>query len=129
MVPEIWKSYRRLPLWVQIWVALVLVPTNSVSLAYLAEPTGPWVAVMAVGAMLLNGVIMLIERGFSKLMALPHVAIWTPLVLFVLWISANGGIAPGYRRYLMILLVVDLISLALDYADTWKWLRGDRRVA
>ncbi|MDT8328220.1 MAG: hypothetical protein RQ750_12685, partial [Roseovarius sp.] len=82
-----------------------------------------------VGAMLLNGVLMLFERGFSKIMALPHVLIWTPLVVLILWLLARDDLAPGYARYLMVLLVVDLFSLVLDYADTVKWLRGERQIA
>ena len=129
MILDIWQSYRRLPLWVQLWVALILVPVNAASLVFWGAPMGAWLAVMAIGAMLLNGVIMLFERGFSKMMALPHVLIWTPLVLLTLWLLAKGDLAAGYARYLMFLLAVDLFSLALDYADTVKWLKGERRIA
>ena len=129
MILDIWQSYRRLPLWVQLWVALILVPVNAASLVFWGAPMGAWLAVMAIGAMLLNGVIMLFERGFSKMMALPHVLIWTPLVLLILWLLAKGDLAAGYARYLMFLLAVDLFSLALDYADTVKWLKGERRIA
>ena len=128
MITEIWRSFRRLPLWVQVWVAAILVPVNSASLLWWGAPLGPWVAGMAVGAMLLNGVLMLIERGFSRAMALPHVLIWTPLMGLVLWLLSQD-IATGYSRYLLILLAVDTLSLALDYADSWKWWKGDRRVA
>ncbi|HMB14068.1 MAG TPA: hypothetical protein VKN37_08680, partial [Roseovarius sp.] len=103
MISQIWHSYRRLPLWVQAWVSFILVPVNAASLAFLSEPWGLWLAAMAVGAMLLNGVIMLAERGFSKLMALPHVLIWTPMLGLVLWLLAQD-IAPAYRIYLLILL-------------------------
>ncbi len=129
MILDIWQSYRRLPLWVQLWVALILVPVNAASLVFWGAPMGAWLAVMAIGAMLLNWVIMLVERGFSKMMALPHVLIWTPLVVLILWLLAKGDIAPGYARYLMVLLAVDLFSLALDYADTVKWLKGERHIA
>jgi hypothetical protein len=57
------------------------------------------------------------------------VVIWTPLIALILWLLAQGGLAPGYARYLMILLAVDLFSLVLDYADTVKWLRGERHIA
>ncbi len=129
MILDIWQSYRRLPLWVQLWVALILVPVNAASLVFCGAPMGAWLAVMAIGAMLLNWVIMLVERGFSKMMALPHVLIWTPLVVLILWLLAKGDLAPGYARYLMVLLAVDLFSLALDYADTVKWLKGERHIA
>lgn len=128
MIREIWHSYRRLPLWVQLWVAVFLVPVNAASLTFVSHPSGVWVAAMAVGAMLLNGAIMLAERGFSKLMALPHVAIWTPMLGLVAWLLAQD-IAPAYRGYLLILLAIDTVSLVLDALDTRKWLSGDREVA
>jgi hypothetical protein len=37
MIAEIWGSYRRLPLWVELWVAVILVPVNAASLAFVAE--------------------------------------------------------------------------------------------
>src|SRR6056297_514158 len=96
--------------------------------AFLSEPFGLWIAALAVGAMLLNGVIMLVERGFSKLMALPHVLIWIPMLGLVLWLLAQD-IAPAYRIYLLILLAVDAVSLVFDAIDTRRWLSGEREIA
>lgn len=31
---DIWRSYRALSLWVQIWVNVILVPVNIASLAF-----------------------------------------------------------------------------------------------
>jgi hypothetical protein len=128
MILQIWQSYRRLPLWVQLWVALILVPVNAASLFFLTHPAGAWLALMAVGAMLCNGVLMLVERGFSKVMALPHVLIWTPMLGLILWLL-NQDIAESYRSYLIILLAVDVVSLILDVVDSRKWLSGDRKIA
>lgn len=128
MILQIWQSYRRLPLWVQLWVALILVPVNAASLFFVTQPAGAWLALMAVGAMLCNGVLMLVERGFSKVMALPHVLIWTPMLGLILWLLTQN-IADGFRTYLLILLAVDVFSLILDVIDTRKWLSGDRKIA
>lgn len=128
MIAQIWGSYRRLPLWVQLWVAVILVPVNAASLIFWAAPWGPWLAAMAVGAMLLNGALMLIERGFSRAMALPHIVIWTPMLGLVIWLFGQE-IAPGFRCYLMVLLAVDTVSLVLDYIDGWRWWRGARAIA
>jgi len=46
----------------------------------------------------------------------------------VIWLPGQG-IAPGFRRYLLVLLAVDMLSLALDYVDGWKWWRGARAIA
>jgi hypothetical protein len=129
MILAIWRSFRALPFWVQFWVAVILVPVNMIAAIFYTAPNGVLIAVLAIGAMALNGVIMLIERGFSKAMALPHVLIWTPMVFLILWMLQSGAVDGIYAQFLWILLVVDLISLGFDYKDTRDWLRGERAVA
>ena len=122
-----WISFRALPGWVQIWVMLILVPVNMLSLAFLAMPLGVWIAFLAIIAMALNLPIMWVNRGFSNAMALPHLLPWTILVLWLLF--ARPEASGLHALYLSVLLVVDAISLMFDYPDAIKWLRGDRTVA
>jgi len=127
MILEIWKSFRAMPLWVQVWVAFILVPVNMASLYFFNEPYGLWIAFLANIAMMLNLPVMLYDRGFSKLMAFPHLIPWTILVCWLLF--ARPEATGAYDTYLWVLLVVDVISLAFDYPDAVKWWRGDRRPA
>jgi len=129
MVSEIWKSFRALPLWVQIWVFVILMPVNMASLLIWQQPNGLLIAVLANGAMALNGAIMLVERGFSRAMALPHVVIWTPLCLWLLSMLIGGEVSGGYASYLWVLLMIDTISLVFDMRDARDWRRGAREVA
>lgn len=127
---DIWNSFRRIPGWVQIWVALILVPANLLPLLFLDQPLVGWVAALSVGGVLPNMAIMLGERGLSKRMALPHVVIWPPLVALIGWLLLAGPVlSPGYQRMLMLVLLVDLISLAFDFVDANKWRKGDRDIA
>ncbi len=129
MIADIWNSYRRLPVWVQVWVVAILVPVNVASLGFWSAPGWGLVAVLAIGAMALNLPILLAERGLSKAMAWPHLALWIPLVLLLIMQLVGDGPAGGHRQYLMLLLAVDLVSLGFDLPDAWKWLKGDRAVA
>jgi len=124
---DIWRSYRSLPIWVQVWVAFVLVPVNFASLLFLSDPMGIGIAFLAVGAIAPNIGILFYERGFSKMMAMPHVLPWTLLVIWLLFAMPQGSMA--FVNYLWILLVVDAISLAFDFPDARKWWKGDRAVA
>ena len=128
LIRDIWASFRRLPGWVRIWVALILVPVNMAALAFVAQPGGWLVAMLAIGGMMPNLVIMIHERGLSKAMALPHLVIWTPLVVIIGQMVLNQC-PPGFRSYLWLLLAVDLVSLGFDFPDAWKWWKGDRAVA
>ena len=126
-IVPIWKSFRAIPLWVQIWVAFLLVPINMASLFFLTEPMGGLIAVLAVGAMALNLWPMLIDRGFSKKMALPHLLPWTALVLILIFTPPEA--TGAYATYLWVLLITDLISLAFDYPDAISFMRGNREVS
>lgn len=127
---EIWSSMRRMPLWVQIWMFFVLVPVNFAAVFFLAEPYGLLVACLAIGGILPNLPIMAWTRGFSSLMALPHIVIWTPLVIMIAWLlSSFDGLSSYFVGYLLLLFIVDGISLAFDYPDFWKWWNGERENA
>ncbi|MDP3962057.1 MAG: hypothetical protein Q8Q26_18670 [Pseudorhodobacter sp.] len=124
---DIYRSFRALPGWVQLWVGLVLVPVNSASLLFVAQPMGVWIAFLAIIAMLPNLAAMIYERGFSRLMALPHLLPWTLLV--ALLILARPEASGAFAAYLWLLLATDALSLAFDCPDARAWLKGEREVA
>lgn len=123
---DIGESFLALPMWVKVWALLILTPINLVSLFFLNEPLGKWVAFLAIVAMVPNLPLMLRDRGFSTVMGIPHVIPWTILVIFLLFFRPEGSAA--YNVYLWILLITDGISLPFDYTDSVKWFRGKRSV-
>ena len=124
---DCFKSFRALPGWVQFWVFFILMPINMASLAFLQEPGGILIAILANVAMMLNLPVMLYDRGFSKLMAFPHLIPWTALVVFIVFFRPETtGI---YATFLWVLLGTNVISLLFDYPDAMSWLRGSREVA
>ena len=125
---EILASFRRLPIAVQAWVALWLGPLNIATLGFLGQRNGVLIAVLALGGMTPNLFIMIRERGLSALMALPHLLIWTPLVV-VLVITLFSGFGGGYALFLVLLLVTDVVSLVFDAKDFIAWRAGDRAIA
>ncbi|WP_170549060.1 hypothetical protein [Ruegeria conchae] len=125
MVQDIWLSFRRLPLWVQIWVAVILVPVNLMPLFFLDQPQGVLIAALAITGMALNLPIMIAARGMSEAMALPHILCWVPLVIVVVGLlSAAETLNPTYIRFLWLLLIVDVISLVFDVRDAAHWMRS-----
>ncbi|KCV83236.1 hypothetical protein ATO10_00705 [Actibacterium atlanticum] len=129
MFLDIFRSFLRLPLWVQIWVAVVLAPINLAALAFLDAPGGVWIAVLSIGGMLPNVAIMIKERGLSKAMSFPHLVIWVPLVVLVAFKVTTQDLPAGFATYLWALLIIDLVSLGFDFPDAYKWWRGDRDIA
>ncbi len=127
MVQDIWRSFRELPLWVQFWVAVILVPVNLMPLFFLDQPQGVLIAALAITGMALNLPIMIAARGMSGAMALPHLLCWVPLVIVVVGLlSAAETLNSAYVRFLWLLLIVDVISLVFDVRDAAHWMR-DRK--
>lgn len=130
MILDIWTSFRALPLWVQFWVGVILVPVNLAPLAFLDQPQGVLIAVLAITGMALNIPIMIVARGMSGAMALPHLLCWTPLVVIVAVLLTTGdALSPAYTRFLVLLLIVDVISLLFDAKDARDWLYARNKKA
>jgi hypothetical protein len=129
MIRDILLSFRRLPLWVQLWMALWLFPVNMAPLMFLGEPGAIWLSVLSVGGMLPNLWILIRERGFSTALALPHVVAWMPLVGVICTLLARDDVSGPYRTALWVVLITDLVSLGFDLPDSWRWWRGARAVA
>jgi hypothetical protein len=129
---DIWKSYRSLPLWVQLWVALILVPVNAAAFFLLDTWLGVAAAIAAAFVVLTNGPILWVCRGMSRLLSVPHLFAWLPLqILIPLRLAemvGSGPVAEAEWVLGIILFVVNGISLVFDGIDSWRWLRGEREV-
>ncbi|MFK5996645.1 MAG: hypothetical protein QM492_00890 [Rhodobacterales bacterium] len=123
---DIWRSFRAMPLWVQFWVACILVPVNMAAVVLIPKPCCWLIPVLAIGGMVPNAILMFIERGFSKAMALSHVVLWIPL-LGVLALNIKAGSV--FATYLTVLFAIDFISVCFDLKDSRDWLKGDRKIA
>lgn len=132
MILEVWQSFRRLPMWVQLWVAIWLVPVNLIGLAFVRADMAPQaglVATLAILGMLPNIPIMGYWRGMSKAMSLPHLVFWIPLVI-VLWsLMGSDRLSGGYLFYVWVLFLTNVLSLVFDIKDSIDWFRGDRAVS
>ena len=130
LIRDIWASYRRLPLWVQIWVGFILIPVNLLPVFWWNASFGFWVFLLSAGGMAPNLVVMAVERGFSRTMAWPHVILWPPLIVLIIYLlSANVALPASYVLVLKLVLVVDIISLVFDIPDVRKWWTGERSIA
>lgn len=122
---EIWRGFRALPMWVQIWISVILVPVNMATIVLITEPGSYLIPVLAIGGMAPNLILMYVERGFSKAMAISHLVLWIPL-LVLLWFEIAAGSV--FAKYLAIVFVVNFISICFDLKDSWAWFKGDRKV-
>ena len=125
-----WQSFRSLPVWVQIWVGLILVPVNIAPFFLLDTWAGQAGAIAALFVIITNGPIMLAYRGMNRALSIPHLIAWIPLEI-ALFLRALGMAGPGQpgsaeMALIVVLLIINGISLAFDTLDSWRWLRGER---
>ncbi|SOH93215.1 hypothetical protein SAMN06273572_1011070 [Monaibacterium marinum] len=121
---EMWHSFTALPMWVKLWMMLILGPINMATLAYLDQPMGITIAALAWGGMLISVGILIRDRGFSKLVSGGHVLTWPPLVLLLIFARPDGS--DSYGLFLTALLLVDAVSLIFDTNDLRLWFLNRR---
>lgn len=129
----VWASFRRLPTWVQAWV-WILIATNAASFALLDTEPGRWTAAAAAFVVLTNVPIMYAYRGMNKLMSVPHLIVWIPLLVWLsLWLveAVTGAhqarnVSTTAFGYAVLVVVINGTSIIFDLKDSWEWIRGDR---
>jgi len=129
---QCWRSFRSLPLWVQIWVGGILIPTNGLAFFMLDTWAGKLTAIAALFVVLTNIPIMLFERGMSKLMAVPHLIAWYPLVFTLgyrlLYNTSPQTTSSVESMFIALIIIINGISLWFDTKDSIDWFRGNRDV-
>ena len=66
------------------------------------------------------------HMGYTRLIGLPHIVIWTPLALF-LYLRWEHLASPWPVRWTTAALMTTIVvSLGFDYADALRWLLGER---
>ena len=129
LILRILKSTFSMPVWVIVWVFLFLIPANLSGLFMLDYASGFWVSLLGAGAIAVNMVLLLINGGFSKVFAIPHLVLWIPLEIILAYrYFMVPGLDPFEETYILIVLVINAISIAFDINDTREWINGDRDV-
>jgi hypothetical protein len=76
-----------------------------------------------------NVPIMLQQRGMSRLMSVPHLVAWFPLVAWLaLRLAGTDPLSPAEAALAWALVIVNSLSLVFDVIDSWRWLAGERDI-
>lgn len=127
---RILKSNFSLPLWVIAWMYFFLVPANLSGFFLLSYESGFWIALLGGGAILINIVIIFINGGFSKVLALSHLVLWIPLeFLLIFRLLVTPDLSAFEQNYILIVATINAVSIAFDFYDTKEWYEGNRDVA
>jgi hypothetical protein len=117
------------PLWVQYWNYFMVFCIVVLPVSLLIWRQSRFTAVIIVAASLLAGVgvfKIFDSLGYVKLLGLPHIIVWTPLVWYLLRQIKRNDMPVWPRRILLLVLSVFLVSLAFDYVDVARYVLGER---
>lgn len=113
------EAFAAQPGGLKVWL-LWLFAVNVASLFFVRRIEARWV----LGAMLLNlaGMATLLKLyGGGHHMSLPHVVLWTPLLVYLAFRARLLKTHPrAYAAWLVALFVSDAISLGFDYVNVAK---------
>ena len=66
------------------------------------------------------------QMGYVKLLGLPHIIFWTPLVVYLISIVRQKDLPAWPQRILFVIIATILVSLAFDYTDVARYVLGER---
>ena len=114
------------PWW--LWIGL-LAAINFVAPLFFI---GSLEARVVLAAVMLGLVIQLAiasRLGFVRLLGVGHILVWVPMLLWLAPRLVNLDAATAFGRWLFVLVVVDLVSLVIDFVDVGRYLAGERQAA
>ena len=117
------------PQWVQIWLNLLLGGAFILPIALLISRQSRVAGIVTLIVSLTAGfaVMWLFDRlGYVKLLGLPHILLWTPLVIYLFGQFRRPDMPQIPKVILGLVLATILISLAFDYVDVLRYILGER---
>jgi len=131
--PTLAEAMMQQPLWLQAWIGL-LMAVNLAAVFFVARrgDSGAWkicwpaLAILGAffgAAMLMNWLYD--QYGYVRLLGLAHLVFWTPVYGWILMKRRDiADPASAFGKYLIVYLVVDGISLAVDALDVVRYFTG-----
>jgi len=118
------RGILRLPNPVRLWLLLLMAVNLVVPVIYLQRSEAQVVVLTFIASFVLMVLITEVS-GFTRLLGLGHV-LWIPLVFFL--ISRLDLVPAGgpYRVWIVSVVVLNSISLVLDFVDVLRFSRGER---
>ena len=123
------EAIAQQPPWVGLWLKWLFFGVFTLPIALLiwrqSRIAGIATVLSSVAAAISVG--WLFDRlGYVKLLGLPHIVLWTPLVIYLVALLRRKDMPNWPRWIIIVVLGTILISLAFDYTDVMRYLLGER---
>ena len=120
------------PEWLDVWLPILFGGAFILPAALLIWKSTRLTAVICLVASFIGGFatgLLHTKMGYVKLLGLPHIVVWTPLVIFLVYKIRSPEI-PTLAKFVMgVVSAVIVVSLMFDYLDVIKYAMGDRAAA
>ncbi len=126
------EAIAQQPQWVQIWLNILLLGAFVLPAVLLIwrQTRVAGIVSLIVSATAAYGVVWLYDRmGYVKLLGLPHLFLWTPLVIYLVGQFRRDDLPQIPRVLLGAVIATLLISLAFDFSDVIRYILGERMPA
>jgi hypothetical protein len=123
------QAVELLPLWVRVWLWIFVFGAGVLPLVLLVWQQSRKAAVVTLLADVAAGISvswLFGQLGYVKLLGLPHLIFWTPLVWFLLREVRRADMPLWPRRILWAVIAAFVVSLAFDYVDVARYVLGER---
>ena len=117
------------PEWVMMWVYVLVAGAFVAPVVLLIWKASRKAGIITLVASLLAGFgvqMMFDAMGYVKLLGLPHLILWVPIVVFLMAQQARGDMTNWPRRIIWFIIAIICISLVFDFIDVARWILGER---
>lgn len=117
------------PTWVGLWLNCLLFGAFILPLALLIWRPTRMAALLTLAAGIIAGISinwMYSRLGYVKLLGLPHIILWGPLVVYLITRMRREDIPKWPWRILFMIVATLLVSLAFDVVDVARYALGER---
>jgi len=117
-----------LPMWVQIWLNFLLLGAFILPITLLIwKQTRITGIITLLASVIASFVIMSMydKLGLVRLLGLPHIIFWTPIVIYLLKQFQRADVPKIPKGIIAVITVTIVISLVFDYYDVIRYFLGD----
>ena len=122
---ELMEHINSSPIHWKIWMNVLMIFNFGAIIFALKDIRARWVVLAMIG----NGLFMSLlytQFGYTRILGLSHIVFWTPLLVY-LWKKRNAF--PDHiwaTRWLWGVMIVNSLSLLIDYVDVIRYVLGDK---
>ena len=114
---------------VQLWVIWMTAAIFVVPVLLLKHESSRREGKVILASSIVLAIVMVLwyaQVGYTRILALPHILIWTPLLVYLYLRRTNLASPSPVRRMTTVLVLTIVVSLAFDCTDVIRYLLGER---